>query len=187
MPTRRFRSRRSLLLGLAAVGLVPLSGCTSKPLRPVEADGRYCHRIGKSYKPTLTCTPGPVPSAAEEAEVKRFAATPELLTVYVLRNRWSDTLVTAVLAVDGIDRATTIPVSLVRITLKPGMHRLSVRWDAGASDFGISGMAGEVRFVELNGREWAWSKGFSWRAADAQEVRARALAAKLVADLELGR
>ena len=187
MSTRLFRSRRSLIVGLAAVGLVPLSGCMSKPLRPAEADGRYCHRLGKSYKPTLTCTPGLVPSAAEEAKAKRFSATPELLTVYVLRNRWSDTLATAVLAVDGIDRATTIPVSLVRITLKPGTHQLSVRWDAGASDFSVNGTAGEVRFVELNGRGWAWDSGFSWRAVDAQDVRARALASKLVADIELGR
>jgi hypothetical protein len=45
--------RRTLLLGLAMVGLAPLSGCMTKPIRPVNADGTYCYRIGKSYRPKL--------------------------------------------------------------------------------------------------------------------------------------
>jgi hypothetical protein len=68
--------RRTLLIGLAAVGLVPLSGCMTKPLRPVNADGTYCYRIGKSYRPKLTCTPTAVPTDAAEADAKRFEADP---------------------------------------------------------------------------------------------------------------
>ena len=187
MQTNIRPSRRRLMLGLAAVGIVPLSGCMSKPLRPVEPDGRYCHSLGKIYRPTRTCTPGPVPSEAQEAAVKRFEAAPQLFTVYVLRNRWADASVAVLLAVDGIDRATTIPVSLVRLRLKPGPHRLSVRWDEGASAIDIDGAASEVRFVELNGRGWTWGTRFSWRTANAGNARSRAIASKLVADIDLVR
>ena len=82
--------RRTLLVSLAVIGLAPLAGCMTKPLRSVNADGTYCHRIGKSYRPKLTCTPTAVPTDAVEAEAKRFAASADRFTVYVVRKRWAD-------------------------------------------------------------------------------------------------
>lgn len=35
--------RRSLLIGLATVGLAPLAGCMTKPLRTVNADHLHAH------------------------------------------------------------------------------------------------------------------------------------------------
>ena len=64
MSKAQLPQRRTLLIGLAAVGLVPLAGCMTKPLRPVNADGTYCYRIGKSYRSKLTCTPTAVPTDA---------------------------------------------------------------------------------------------------------------------------
>ncbi len=63
------------------VGPAPRAACMTKPLRPVNADGTYCHRIGQSYRPKLSCTPAAVPTDAVEAEAKRFEADPASLTV----------------------------------------------------------------------------------------------------------
>ncbi len=177
--------RRTLLLGLAVVGLAPLAGCMTKPLRAVNADGTYCYRIGKSYRPTLTCTPTAVPTDAVEAEAKRFEADPAALTVYVLRSRWGDASVVVPVTVDGAASATTIPVSLVRLRLKPGAHRVSAQWEGRSIDVSVEGRAGDLRVVELVGSGWAWGTSFSWQMAQAESVKARAQASKLVADLDL--
>ncbi len=177
--------RRTLLLGLAVVGLAPLAGCMTKPLRAVNADGTYCYRIGKSYRPTLTCTPTAVPTDAVEAEAKRFEADPAALTVYVLRSRWGDASVVVPVTVDGAASATTIPVSLVRLRLKPGAHRVSALWEGRSNDVSVEGRAGDLRVVELVGSGWAWGTSFSWQMAQAESVKARAQASKLVADLDL--
>jgi hypothetical protein len=177
--------RRTLLLGLAVVGLAPLAGCMTKPLRAVNADGTYCYRIGKNYRPTLTCTPTAVPTDAVEAEAKRFEADPAALTVYVLRSRWGDASVVVPVTVDGAASATTIPVSLVRLRLKPGAHRVSAQWEGRSIDVSVEGRAGDLRVVELVGSGWAWGTSFSWQMAQAESVKARAQASKLVADLDL--
>ncbi|MDZ7813667.1 MAG: hypothetical protein U5L74_11335 [Ideonella sp.] len=177
--------RRTLMVGLAVVGLAPLAGCMTKPLRAVNADGTYCYRIGKSYRPTLTCTPTPVPTDAVEAEAKRFQADPTALTVYLLRNRWADTSVVVPVTVDGAASAATIPVSLVRLRLKPGAHRVSAQWEGRSVDVSVEGRAGDLRVVELVGSGWAWGTSFEWQTAQAESVKARAQASKLIADLDL--
>ncbi|CAD5366634.1 conserved hypothetical protein [Rubrivivax sp. A210] len=175
--------RRTLLLGLTAVGLMPLAGCMTKPIHPVNADGTYCHRIGRSYRPTLTCTPQAVPAASVEAEAKRFEGTAGALTVYVLRRNWGDALVAVPITVDGTTGAATIPDSLVRLRLAPGNHRLAAKWDGRDADINVDGQAGEVRVVELKGSGWAWGNTFSWQVVRLEDVRERAQATKLVADV----
>lgn len=177
--------RRTLLVGLAVVGLAPLAGCMTKPLRAVNADGTYCHRVGKSYRPKLTCTPVAVPTDAVEADAKRFEADPTSLTVYVLRNRWGDASVVVPVTVDGATSAATIPVSLVRLHLKPGAHRMSAQWEGRNVDIAVEGRAGDLRVIELVGSSWAWGTSFTWQTAQAESVRTRARASKLVADMDL--
>lgn len=185
MSRAQLPQRRTLLLGLAVVGLAPLAGCMTKPLRSVNADGTYCHRIGKSYRPTLTCTPAAVPTDAVEADAKRFEADPTALTVYVMRSRWGDASVVVPVTIDGAASAATIPVSLVRLRLKPGAHRLSAPWEGRSADIEVQGRAGDLRVVELVGSGWAWGTSFRWEAVQADEVKSRAQASKLVADLDL--
>jgi len=177
--------RRILLIGLAAAGLVPLAGCMTRPVRSVNADGTYCYRIGKSYRPTLTCTPTAVPTDAVEAEAKRFDADPASLTVYVLRHRWGDASVVVPVTVDGVASASTVPQSLVRLRLKPGAHRVSAQWEGRSIDISVEGGAGDQRVIELIGAGWAWGTSFSWEAVQAGAVKSRAQASKLVADLDL--
>ena len=126
-----------------------------------------------------------MPTDAVEAEAKRFEADPAALTVYVLRSRWGDASVVVPVTVDGAASATTIPVSLVRLRLKPGAHRVSALWEGRSIDVSVEGRAGDLRVVELVGSGWAWGTSFSWQMAQAESVKARAQASKLVADLDL--
>lgn len=187
MSNHRLPQRRTLLVGLAAVGLLPLAGCMTKPIRPVNADGTYCHRIGRSYRPKLTCTPEAIPTAAVEAEAKRFEGMAGALTVFVLRRSWGDASVVVPVTVDGAAGAATIPESLVRMRLAPGKHSLSAKWDGLSADIAIDGQAGEVRVVELKGSGWAWGNTFSWKEVRLDDGRERAMATKLVADVRLSR
>lgn len=185
MSKAQLPQRRTLLIGLAAVGLVTLAGCMTKPMSPVNADGTYCHRIGKSYRLKLTCTPEPIPTAAVEAEAKRFEGTAGALTLFVLRRSWGDASVMVPVTVDGVAGAATIPDSLVRLRLAPGKHTLSAKWEGHGVDIDVDGQAGEVRVVELKGSGWTWGHTFRWQASRLDDVRERALPAKLVADVRL--
>jgi len=176
---------RTLGITLLGFGLLPLVGCMTKPLQPVRADGTYCHKVGKSYRPTLTCTTEAVPSNDVEALAKRFEPNADALTVYVLRKRWGDARNLVVASIDGRRQVTTIPESLVRIRLKPGEHRLALSWDGSSSDFVVTGAAGEVRFVELVGSVWSWGSTYRWEAGALDAARERAIASKLIADIDM--
>lgn len=185
MNKARLPQRRTLLVGLAVVGLAPLAGCMTKPVGPVNADGTYCHRIGKIYRPKLTCTPGPIPTATVEAEAKRFEGAAGALTVFVLRRSWGDVSVVVPVTVDGAAGAATIPESLVRLRLTPGKHILSAKWEGRGADLEVDGGAGEVKVVELQGSGRAWGNTFSWQTVRLEDVSERAQATKLVADVRL--
>ena len=179
--------RRTVALGLLSVALIPLTGCVTKPLLPDRADGTHCYRIGRRSGNKLLCTPEPVPPAAVEAEVKRFEASADALTLYVVRKRWGDTSKLAVVSFDERTRVTTIPDSLIRVRLTPGQHRLAVEWAGGSAERMISGIAGEVRFVELVGRFWSWGGEYRWEDGSPEGSRSRAMSSKLIADVDLRR
>lgn len=183
MNEARLVHRRNLLTGLLAVGLVPLAGCMSKPVRPANADGTYCFAIGKWHSRKLTCTTAPIPSEDAEAEAKRFEAAPGLLTVYVVRKRWGDARNVVRLTLDREPAIPTVPESFVRLRLKPGAHQLVADWDEGHAALGVNGSAGEVVFVELIGSVWSWGSTYRLESGNPEESRARALGLRLVADI----
>lgn len=102
-------------------GTVPIlvSGCMTPPARPVEADGTYCHRIGKSYRQKLTWTTTQVPSEAVEAGAKRFEPSRGAAMLYIVRRRWGDTANRVPVSVDDqpavlkqiIQRIQNLPAS----------------------------------------------------------------------------
>ena len=87
--------------------------------------------------------------------------------------------------VDDAASMASIPGSLARLRLKPCAHRLSAEWEGLTVDMSVQGRAGDLRIVELVGSDWAWGTSFSWDAVQADEVKSRAQASKLVADLDL--
>lgn len=176
-------SRRT---ALAVVGCGALlgAGCMTKPMRPANPDGTYCFAIGKWYRRTLTCTPTPIPPESIEIDAKRFEPAPGLLTVYVVRKRWGDTVNEVRLTVDGGAPVVTTPESFVRLRLQPGAHKLNASWSEGTSDLLFTGAAGEVQFVELVGSVWAWGSTYRLDHCDAAEGRSRVARLRLVADVQ---
>ncbi len=179
------KNRRAFALGLLGVALVALTGCMSKPLRAVNADGTYCYSIGRRPRNKLSCTPEPVPPPNAEADAKRFEASADALTLYVVRRRWRDTIKPTIVSIDGRTRVTTIPESIMRIRLEPGEHRLAVEWEGRSAEQVVSGAAGEVRLVELVGRFWTWGGEFHWEEESPQASQPRAAASKLIADIDM--
>lgn len=175
--------------GLVASGAVAtlLSGCATAPARPVEPDGTYCFRTGKSYRPKLTCTVLPVPSGAVEADAKRFEPTPDAVTVYIVRRRWGDTGNRVPVFIDEQPAVSTIPYSMVRVRLRPGSHQVVIEWEGKRYVKSVNAFAGEVLFVEVDGSVWSWGSTYRWAEPDAEGARQRALRTKLVADINLGR
>jgi hypothetical protein len=156
------------------------------PVRPVEVDGTYCYRIGKSYRKKLTCTAVPVPSEAVEASAKRFEPSPEAATLYVVRRRWGDTANRVPVSVDDRPPVLTIPDSLVRVRLKPGRHQVVLDWDGRRQVKSLTVAAGDVLFVEVDGSVWAWGASYDWAEPDVTGARLKASKSKLIADLDLG-
>lgn len=177
-----FSRRRALLFAVGGSTLLT-AGCMTKPLRAANADGTYCFRIGKSYRPTLTCTPAPIPSEAIEADAKRFDPAPGKLTVYLVRKRWGDAKNVVRVSSDGSPAVDTVPESFARWRLHAGSHRLTVAWPEGSASLDVAGAAGEVVFIEVIGSVWAWGSNYRLERGDAAESRHRALSLRLVADV----
>jgi hypothetical protein len=169
----------------AALATLLLGGCMSKPLLPVRADGSHCFRDGNELRGKRTCTPAAVPAAETEADARRYSASPNDLTVYVVRQRWGDNA-NVVTVDDGRGHeAATVPRSFARLRLAPGTHRLTARWQGGQAAFDIRGGAGEVLTVELVGSVWSWGSSYRLEAAaaPAQAGPVRVANLRLVADL----
>ena len=175
-------SRRTTL-SLLGVGAALSAGCMTKPMRPPKADGTYCFAVGKSYRPTLTCTPTPIPPESVEVEAKRFEPTPGLLTVYVVRKRWGDAVNQVRLTVDGGAPVVTTPESFVRMRMRPGPHTFAAAWSEGTAELAVTGAAGDVRVVELVGSVWTWGSTYRLEHGDLAEVRTRVARLRLVADV----
>jgi hypothetical protein len=174
--------RRAALIALGS-GTLLLAACVSRPLLPLNADGTWCHRVGKAPRYKRTCTSAPVPPPMVEAEAKRFAAPADRFTVYVLRKRWADAANVVKLTVDGSAQAETVPESFVRLRLRPGEHVLRANWSEGEAQTVVRGAAGEIRVVELAGSVWAWGSRYGFEPGD-EASRDRVLRARMVADIE---
>lgn len=173
--------RRAALIALGSCTLL-LAACASKPIRPANADGTWCHRVGKAPRYKLTCTSAPVPPPTVDAEAKRFPVLADRLTVYVVRKRWADAANVVKLTVDGSAEAETVPESFVRLRLTPGEHILQASWSEGETRTVVRGAAGEIRVVELVGSVWAWGSTYEFEPGD-EASRDRVLRIRMVADV----
>jgi hypothetical protein len=170
-------------LAALSLGVLLLAGCATHPSERIEADGRYCFRTGDRLY--VICTDEPVPPAEVESEVKRFDSTPVVLTVFIVRQQWADTVNRVEIRIDDKARVTTVPQSLIRLRLQPGGHDLALISNEQESVLRISGKAGEVQFLELQGSAWPWSGHYRWNFNDPHDARARALASRLIALVDL--
>ena len=175
--------RRHVML-LALGGAVAAgSGCVSRPIQRASADGTYCYRTGKSYRPRLTCTPSPIPTEQVERGAKRFEPASDRLTVYVVRDRWADSKDLVRVGTEGGSPVETVPQSFVRFRLPAGRHQLTATWPEGTTGLDVSGRAGEIVYVELVGVAWSWGSKYRLKAGGQADSRQRAERLRLVADV----
>jgi len=164
--------------------LAILSACASAPLSPELADTRaYCTE--RPHKRVRVCTPERIPSQAVEDLVKRFEASPDAFTVFVVRGTWADSVQPLDFEVDGKRSVGTLPRMFARVQLAPGTHTLSMTWNGKRSEVELKGQRGEVVFVDIAGSALPWDPPYYWSLADPLGSRERARRSRLVADLKL--
>lgn len=118
-------------------------------------------------------------------EAKRFEAIPELATLYIVRKRMSDQRNHVRVSIDGTNEVDTIPYSFARIRLKPGSHRIGLRWEGSTSSLTVAARAGEIHFVEIFGSVFAWGSGYELTSDDVEGARLRASQSRLIADVQI--
>lgn len=164
---------------VAVVGL--LAGCVTPPAPDPTAEVPYCHKTNKGR--VIACTAAPVPSLNADAQAKQFAPDPNALTVYVVRRNWGDGRNFVKVQADDGAAVETLPNTMVRYRLKPGAHTLAFDAEGQRSVTTVAGRTNEVRFVRIDGVVWAWKSTFSWATESEDAIRARALKARLIADV----
>lgn len=172
--------RWSAWAGLALLA----AGCATPPSARLLDDGRYCHRAGKGLDVTSTCTSGAIPAKALQADARTLSGAPGVLTVYVIRDRWNDASGVLRVSVAGRGSLETVPESFVRLRLPPGSHRLQLEGADAAGLIEVSGQAGEVRLVELEGEVWAWRRHLHLTAINLDGQPARVARLPLVAAVD---
>jgi hypothetical protein len=179
-------NRRSAMLALTSLSLLPTLGCTttqtaaSSAVSDAQADPRHCFRLSRNK--VSTCTTGPASPPSVDAQARRLEPHPELFTLYVVRKRWSDVR-NVVDVVQGAHRIGTVPDSFVRLRLAPGQHDIAFDWAGQRVALPVTGGAGEVRVVELAGSIRAWGASYQWVTNDEVGARARLRSCRLVADI----
>lgn len=182
------RSVRATGLALL-VGLAPLflAGCASRWEQPTEQDGSWCHWFGRSLarKRTQTCTLHPVPNLQNDIQAKAFVPEGDAVTVYVVRRSMNDYRYRVPVLVDGTHSVDTIPESYVRLKLRPGTHKLAIRWRGQLAEQEVEGQAGEIRVLQVAGLSTDQDSQFGWGGKGTDDARQRVLKARLINDLDL--
>lgn len=163
----------------AAAALLVLSGCASGPSPTTDEPRTYC--MQPSQRKTI-CTAQPVPSAAVEADAKRFSPHTGALTLYVVRANWADSIRLLSFRVDRQEPIATLPRSFARLRLEPGAHTLAFEWDGRTHRQTIFGRSGDVLFIKLAASSLPWDGSIHWSLADPVGSRERAAKSRLVAD-----
>lgn len=162
-------------------GAIMLAGCSSPPSRPPLPDDSFCRSTMKPRR--LICIAGGVPSAAAAAQAAGLAGTPGMLTVYIVRNSWSDSTQLVDLKTEDGAIARTLPRTFARLQLMPGQHSLRVSWKQGESSGTVHGGPGEVKFLQLKGWAFWTSREFTLEAIDRDDAVGLSREAKFVADV----
>lgn len=150
------QAERVTSFALAAT-MALLAGCAvtpAPPTPPVPADS-YCQSLLKPRK--KVCILGGVPPASLATDAAALDGAAGVFTVYIARNNWADPTELVELRSPGVSAVRTLPRTFVRFRLPAGQHVISVDWGRGATQAVVSGVAGEVQYLQLKG--WAfWSK-----------------------------
>ena len=174
--------------------VLSLNACADVARTPGDASTQYgsndayCYRVRPAPDKARwrTCTSGPIPAPAVEAEAKQFAPVVEAATVFVVRRSARDHSERIMVEVDDSRSVfETIPRSFARLRLPPGSHAVSFTWRGVRYTQPMQLRAGEVRFVELNASGDVGGLQYGWESSAGSIARDEAMLSKLVADLDL--
>ncbi len=173
-------TKRLNLIALLASGAL-LAGCATPPPPDPAAELPHCYKTNKGR--VIACTKLPAPSLNADAEAKRFAPDPKVLTVYVVRRNWGDGRNFVKVQADSGPAVETLPDTMVRLKLRPGTHTIAFEFEGARQSKSVEGKAGDVRFVRIDGVVWSWKSTYEWADEPEEKIRERARKARLVADL----
>lgn len=174
-------SRRTLILGLAALPATLTTACAVNPTQVADDSRTYCLKKNRPKK--TICTPERIPSAAIEAQSKLFTPTPGVLTLYIVRWEWVDAVKPLTVSIGDDIEVVTLPKSFIRVRLSPGPHALRFEWDGKTRTHPIEALAGATRFVELTGSSLPWAPSYEWSDVDPAGAQQRARDSRLIADV----
>jgi hypothetical protein len=97
----------------------------------------------------------------------------------------ADAINLVAVSIGGRTRVTTIPESVIRVRLNPGAHRVWLEWEGRSIEHLVSGRAGQLQFLELVGSVWSWGINYRWEEGTPESSWPRALAFKVIADIDL--
>lgn len=179
---------------VAAVSTTLLVGaCADVPRAPADSVGQYgsndayCYRVRPAPDKARwrTCTSGPIPAPAVEAEAKQFLPVADAATVFVVRRSGRDHSERIVIEVGERGSLETIPRSFARLRLPPGSHALSFTRHGVRHTQPLQLRAGDVRFVEINASGGVGSVQYDWQIPVGSIAKDEATISRLVADLDL--
>ena len=104
------------------------------------------------------------PGVDRQAAARRVEPSPNGLTIYVVRDRWTDARHLVPIDIDG-RTAQTLPMSFVRAQLPPGRHTVRLSFEGVTSAIDVEGRAGDIVVVDLAGSVWSWASSFRWEPA----------------------
>lgn len=172
---------RSLHLGTGLLALAVLAGCAAPPPPPKAAESGFCRKVMKP--PRDVCIAGPIPAAEAAVSAAALPASPDALTLYVIRSSYTDPTELASLQVSGQARVETLPRTFVRLSLPPGEHVVSVNWSTGRASSTVRGAAGEVKYLRLTGWAFWTTREFGFKELARTQALDLVRDAKFVADL----
>lgn len=183
MNARRRNTGIAWVCATAMSATTLLAACAT-PTPPAQAEALgHCTKNRKGQ--AIACTRTPAPSPDEDAAAKRFLPDPSALTVYVVRRNWADAIRVVPVQAGSGPAVDTLPDTMIRMRLAPGRHDISFLSDGVRQVTTVEGRGGDLRFLRIEGVNWAWQQGFTWIEEPQEATRRRALEARLVADVTL--
>ncbi|MBP6895547.1 hypothetical protein ABIC63_004232 [Pseudacidovorax sp. 1753] len=177
------RWHRLALLTLPAT-LFGLAGCAALPGREVQAGGAYCFLNPLAHGHHGPCLDGPLPDADTAQQAWHFAPDPQALTVYVVRQNWSDGPHRVAVSLDGQPLADTLPSTTLRLRVPPGAHAFTLHAEGHPPHtISLDGRAGEVHYLHIATLAGLWHMDYGWELEPDAVLQARARRTRLVADL----
>lgn len=144
----------------SAVSLAFLSGCAATQTSSANAPVCVWNNLSKKN----FCTSNPAPSAAAEQDAQRLTPAADALTVYVVRDSWGEGGHVLKISVNGASAVDLLPTTMLRLRLKPGTHQLSFEFNGKRESVSISGQAGGLSMVAIEGIDAVWAKEHRWVA-----------------------